>query len=278
MIDEHTLHERLDDAVSGASIDLHGLTAAAQHEGRRIRRRRRAGSLAATTLVTTGVVLGIGWAVAGSVPGTQPVPAPPPASNPTPAHVVAADVPQPATGRATAAALTEIVSGLQVGTASDFSGHHTRPGALARGMPLLTLGALRWTPGGADASVPVRVTVQDGWTSADASEFSCEDAERTGCSVAHREGRVVVSYEEHDAGAVDRFVDVWLQERGLRVTVSTTNARQIGTDPTVLLAQPPLTLDELRTIALDPVWGPTVPTRYVRAGQDLPSFRDTGTP
>ena len=187
-------------------------------------------------------------------------------------------MPQPATGRATAAALGDIVSGLRDGSPSDFTGHHTRPGALARGMRLQTVGALRWTPAGANASVPVRVTVQDGWTSADASVFSCADAERSGCEVDSTDGRVVVSYEKPNGSAVDRFVDVWLQERGLRVVVATTNAREIGKDPTTVLAEPALSLDQLRSIALDPVWGPTIPTRYVLAGQDLASFRDTGVP
>ena len=278
MIDERTLHEHLDDAVSGASIDLHGLTAAAQDRGRRMRRRRRVTSLVATTMVTAGVVLGIGWAVSGPPPGTQPVPAPPPAASPPPRTDVDAAVPQPATGRATAAALDELVSGLQDGTGTDFSGHHTRPGALVRGMPLQTLGALRWQPTGAPSSVPVRVTVQDGWDSEDAAFFSCESSERSGCRVDVLDGRVVVSYERLDGLAVDRFVDVWLRDRGLRVVVATTNAREIGKDPTVLLAEPPLSLGQLRTIALDPVWGPTIPTRYVDAGQDLESFRDTGMP
>ena len=102
--------------------------------------------------------------------------------------------------------------------------------------------------------------------------FSCADPARMSCTVRQQGRRVVVSYELHNGAAVDRYVDVWSPERGLRVQVATSNARGIGTDPTVVLDQPPLTAAELRAIALDPVWGPTIPQRYVAAGQDLPSY------
>lgn len=272
MIDERTLPEHLDAAVAGASIDLHELTASAQHTGRRIRRRRRVATFAVTSALTAGVVFGIGWLSAMGGPSTLPVPAPP-ASSPRPGPSLATDIPVAATGRASVAALTELVSGLAHGEASDFSGNHTRPGALARGLPMVTVGALRWTPEGASASVPVRVHVEDGWGPEDAAAFSCADPQRLACRVTETEGRSVVSYEEHTGGAVDRFVDVWLQNQGLRVRVATSNAREIERDPTVLLDEPPLSVAELRAIALDPVWGPTIPARYVDAGQALASYK-----
>ena len=278
MIDEHTLPERLDDAVAGTSIDLQRLTAHAERDGRRLRRRHRLGAFAATSALTAGVVLGVGWLAADTVPGTLPGPGPEPATSQTPAATLDADVPQPATGRATVAALAELVGRLREGTASDFRGRHTRPGALARGLPLATLGELRWTPAGADAAVPVRVVVQGGWVSDDGGFFTCEDPSRLGCRVDDRDGRVVVSYENRTGGAVDRFVDVWFPDRGLRVSVATSNARAIGQDPAVLLAEPPLSSDDLRTIALDPAWGPTIAQRYVEAGQGLASYTDTGQP
>ena len=82
----------------------------------------------------------------------------------------------------------------------------------------------------------------------------------------------LLGHHFHTGDAVDRYVDVWSPERGLRIQVATSNARAIGTDPTVVLAEPPLTAAELRTIALDRVWGPTIPQRYVAAGQELPSY------
>jgi hypothetical protein len=278
MIDERTLPEHLDAAVAGASIDLHRLTEHARRDGRRLRRRHRVTTLAASTMLTAGVVLGVGWLSSDSVPGTLPGPGPDPATSQTPAATLDADVPQPATGRATAAALAELVGRLRTGTASDFRGLHTRPGALARGLPLVTFGALRWTPAGADAAVPVQVNVQGGWTSDDEGFFGCADETRLGCRVEEEDGRVVVSYEKHDGAAVDRYVDVWLRDRGLRVLVATSNAREIEKDPTVLLPEPPLSFDDLRAIALDPVWGPTIAQRYVEAGQDLASYTDTGKP
>lgn len=271
MIDERTLPEHLDAAVAGASIDLHKLTTAAQHTGGRIRRRQRVTSFAATSVLTAGVVLGIGWLSPNGGSNTLPVPAPP-AASPVPPPSLATDIPVAATGRASAAALTELVADLVPGTAADFSGNHTRPGALARGLPMATVGALRWTPEGAAASVPVQVDVEDGWRPADAGAFSCADPQRFECTVSETDGRVVVAYEKRNGDAVDRFVDVWLQNQGLRVRVATSNAREIESDPTVLLAEPPLSDDELRTIALEPVWGPTIPSRYVDAGQDLASY------
>jgi hypothetical protein len=271
MIDERTLPEHLDVAVAGASIDLHELTASAQRNGRRIRRRRRVATFAATSALTAGVLVGIGWLSALGGPNPLPVPAPP-ASSPVPRPSLGTDIPVAATGRASAAALTELVSGLGPGTPSDYSGDHTRPGALARGLPMVTVGALRWTPAGAAASVPIQVRVEDGWGPEDAAAFSCADPQRAHCSVDEGDGRSVVTYETRNGDAVDRFVDVWLQNEGLRVRVATSNARDIERDSTVLLDEPPLSFAELRTIALAPVWGPTIPSRYVDAGRALASY------
>jgi hypothetical protein len=278
MIDERTLHEQLDAAVEGAAIDLQRLTARAERDGRRLRRRHRASAFAATSVLTAGVVLGVGWLAPDTVPGTLPGPVPGPATSRTPAATLDADVPQPATGRAAVAALTDLVGRLRTGTASEFRGQHTRPGALARGIPLVTVGELRWRPAGAGASVPVRVDVRGGWVSDRGGYFTCTDPSRSGCRVDERDGRVVVSYEKHTGAAVDRFVGVWFRDRGLRVVVATSNARAIEQDPTVLLAEPPLSSDDLRAVALDPVWGPTIAQRYVEAGQGLASYTDTGQP
>lgn len=277
MIDERTLPSQLDAAVGGASIDLHRLTATAERSGRRIRRRHRVAAFVGTAALTAGVLSTAGWLASDQGPHSRTNPLPPAASQ-APATTINGDVPQPATGRATAAALATFVAGLQPGTASDFSGQHTRPGALARGVPLVTLGAMRWKPQGAPGSVPVRVNVQDGWGKPDASFFTCADPTRFGCAVHEEGGRVVLTYEKHDGAAVDRFVDVWIRDRGLRVVVATTNARQIEKDPRVVLAQPPLSTDELTSIALSPAWGPTIAQRYVEAGQDLPSYTDVGRP
>jgi hypothetical protein len=272
VIDERTLPDRLDAAVAGVSPDLHRLAAGAEREGRRLRRRRRVAALATTCALTAAVVTGVGWLSSETVRGTAP--APDPVATPTPAATLGADVPQPATGRATAAALAELLQRARPGTASDFAGDHTRPGALARGQQLVTVGIVRWTPPGADGSVPVRVEVQDGWGRGHASTFRCADPARVDCTVERVDGRVVVSYELHTGDAVDRYVDVWSRDRGLRVQVATSNARGIGTDPTVVLDEPPLTVAELRAVALDPVWGPTIPQRHVAAGQELPSYDD----
>ena len=270
MIDERTLPDHLDAAVAGVTPDLHRIAAGAERRGRRLRLRRRVAALATTCAVTAAVVGGVGWLSSETIRGTAP--RPDPAVTPTPKATLGADVPQPATGRATVAALAELLQRGGPGTASDFAGDHTRPGALARGRQLVTVGSLRWTPPGAEASVPVRVEVQDGWGRGHAAEFSCADPARMSCTVRQQGRRVVVSYELHNGATVDRYVDVWSPERGLRVQVATSNARGIGTDPTVVLDQPPLTAAELRAIALDPVWGPTIPQRYVAAGQDLPSY------
>ena len=254
MIDERTLPDHLDAAVAGVTPDLHRIAAGAERRGRRLRLRRRVAALATTCAVTAAVVGGVGWLSSETIRGTAP--RPDPAVTPTPKATLGA----------------ELLQRGGPGTASDFAGDHTRPGALARGRQLVTVGSLRWTPPGAEASVPVRVEVQDGWGRGHAAEFSCADPARMSCTVRQQGRRVVVSYELHNGAAVDRYVDVWSPERGLRVQVATSNARGIGTDPTVVLDQPPLTAAELRAIALDPVWGPTIPQRYVAAGQDLPSY------
>jgi hypothetical protein len=273
VIDERALTERLDDAVSGASIDLHRLTETARRDGRRRVRRHRAVSVATTTLLTTAVLLGGGWVGSQSGPGVRPVPAPPPAAPAPPRSGLASDAPVPATGRATVAALAEKVTDLGPGTAADFAGRHVRPGALARGARLDTVGALRWTPDGGTGSVPVRVNVQDGWDSGRGAAFTCADPGRLRCQVTESQGRVVVAFEKANGEAVDRFTDVWMPDSGLRVRVVTTNAREIALDPTIVLDQPPLSYDDLATIGLDPAWGPTIPSRYVGAGRDLPTYR-----
>ena len=107
MIDERTLPDHLDAAVAGVTPDLHRIAAGAERRGRRLRLRRRVAALATTCAVTAAVVGGVGWLSSETIRGTAP--RPDPAVTPTPKATLGADVPQPATGRATVAALAELL-------------------------------------------------------------------------------------------------------------------------------------------------------------------------
>lgn len=310
-LDETNLHDRFADVVGGAGVDLHGLAAGAERDGRRLRRRHRllsvAGTAAAVTLVVGGATV-----LMGRSPVAPPAPAPatsggavsevpaPRTDEPANEPLQTADGPRvPVTGRATAAALLDLVGQLDDGRALAFAGQQTTPGPGAA-MPAESYAALWWQAAGSDVATPVRINVQPGFeddeVSADPKGYACEEGEsmeagtceliqpdqgpffscregRLGCTVTREDGMTVVSYEEHNGAAVDRIVDVYHPDTMLRVVVAATDAEEFETARKVA-DEPPLTLDELRRIAVLDVWGPTIPQAYDDAGSGVAPYQD----
>ena len=85
----------------------------------------------------------------------------------------------------------------------------------------------------------------------------------------------VVSYEEQNGSAIDRVVDVYHPDTMLRVVVAATDAAELETGRKAV-EEPPLTIDELRRIAVLDLWGPTIPQAYDDAGSGLRPYQDYG--
>lgn len=310
-LDETNLHDQLADVVGGAGVDLHGLAAVAERDGRRLRRRHRLLSVAGTAAAVS-LVVGSATVLMGRTPVALPAPAPatsggvvsevpaPRADEPTDGTLQVADGPRvPVTGRATAAALLDLVGQLDEGRAVAFAGQQTTPDP---GTEMLaeSYAALWWQAAGSDVATPVRINVQPGFEdfepSRDPKGYSCEEGEsmeagtceliqpdgepffscregRLHCSVTREDGMTVVSYEEHNGPAVDRIVDAYHPDTLLRVVVAATDAEEFETARKVV-EEPPLTLGELRRIATLDVWDATMPKAYHDAGSGLAPYQD----
>jgi len=309
-LDETNLHDRFADVVDGAGVDLHGLAAGAERDGRRLRRRQRMLSVAGTAAAAT-LVVGSASVLMGRTPVALPAPAPAtsggvvseasaPTDEPTEDALRTADGPRvPVTGRATAAALLDLVGQLHDGRAIAFAGQQTTPDPGAE-MATESYAALWWQAAGSDVSTPVRINVQPGFeddgVSADPKGYACEEGEsmeagtceliqpdqqpffscregRLRCTVTREDQMTVVSYEERNGAALDRIVDVYHPATLLRVVVAATNAEEFETARKVV-EEPPLTLDELRRIATLDVWDATMPAAYDEAGARLAPYQD----
>lgn len=312
-LDDHDLHDRFADLVDGTWIDLHHLADGAERDGRRLRRRHRLLSVAAAAAAVT-VVAGGATALAGRSPVAPATPAPsasdgPPArekpsvTTDDPGDLRTEDGPRvPLTGRATAAALHDLVGQLVDGRAVAFEGQETTAEP-EEGLPATSYAALQWRVAGSDVATPVRINVQPGFRDAELSDaprgYACDEGEsveagtcepvegkegsffscrggRLRCSVTREDDLVVVSYEEHNGPAVDRIVDVYHPGTWLRVVVAATDAEEFETARKVV-DEPALTLAELRRVAVLDVWGPTMPKAYDDAGSALRPYRDLST-
>jgi hypothetical protein len=279
-IESAEVRARFADLVAGAGLDLPRLSDRSRIEGGRLRSRRRALTLtgcatAASVLTCAGWAVGVG--TGPTEPGTVAAgPTAPASARPTAGSTAATPgAPRgpvvPVTGRATAAALLDVVGRLQRGTASDVGGQGGGP---AQGAPVETYATFQWTPAGGGAATPVQINVQPDFH--ERGFFSCSDPERVACSVIRQSGTVVVAYETHQGAAVDRYVDVHHTDTGVRVVVGSTNA-SVFEKGTAVRRRPPLSSAQLRTVAGLPFWGETIPAQFARSGAALSPYHDFDT-
>lgn len=276
------LQARFRDVVAGAELDLVRLTDRSLTQGRRLRARRRAlaaGSSVGVAAVLVGVVWVGGHAGPDGLGGPAPVAAASTGirsggpSHGAPGHglVVPGGPRVPATGRATAAALIDLVRQLERGTARDVAGQGGDPSRSGEGAAVETYATIQWAPAAGGAATQVQVNVQSDFS--EPGFFTCADPDRAACSVARGHGLVVVSYETRRGHAVDRSVDVYHPGTGLRVVIASTNADRIEKGHAVR-RRPPLTTAQLRAVATLGFWGATVPRAYAEQGATLSPYHD----
>lgn len=300
----HDLQARFAEVVDGAGLDLDLLIDGSRRDGRRIRTRRRL-TAAAACVAVAAVVVGAGSALTGRGGSTADAPyatwtgtpEPSPGQRTTTELVYPVGRPTPITGRSTAAALLDLVGQLDEGTASGIGGQGGDPaGAAAE-----TYAVLRWKPAAGGAATPVMINVQNGFDpgpdqGADPKGYACEEGQsveagtctevggsgkpffscrddRVACTVTREDGLLVVAYEVHSGGAVDRHVDVFHPDTKLRVSVASTNASEFETRDRVR-AEPPLSSEALRAVATLDVWGETLPRLWQRRGDELAPYHD----
>jgi hypothetical protein len=300
----HDLQARFAEVVDGAGLDLDLLIDGSRRDGRRIRTRRRL-TAAAACVAVAAVVVGTGSALTGGGGSTADAPyatwtgtpEPSPGQRTTTELVYPVGRPTPITGRSTAAALLDLVGQLEDGTASGIGGQGGDPA----GAPAETYAVLRWKPAAGGAATPVMINVQNGFDpgpdqGADPKGYACEEGQsveagtctevggsgkpffscrddRVACTVTREDGLLVVAYEVHSGGAVDRHVDVFHPDTKLRVSVASTNASEFETRDRVR-AEPPLSSEALRAVATLDVWGETLPRLWQRRGDELAQYHD----
>ena len=294
------LQARFAEVVDGTGLDLDLLIDGSRHDGRRIRTRRRLTALAACAAVAA-VVVGSGSALSGGGGSTADAPYATSSGTPEPSPGVQTKTeliypvgrPTPITGRSTAAALLDLVGQLEDGTASGIGGQG--------GAPDETYAVFQWKPATGGAATPVMINVQNGFDpgpdqGADPTGYACEEGQsveagtctevarsgkpffscrddRVACTVTREDGLLVVAYEVHRGGAVDRHVDVYHPDTRLRVSVASTNASDFETRDQVR-AEPPLSSEALRAVATLDVWGETLPRLWQRTGNELAPYHD----
>ena len=289
--DHEDLQARFGEVVDGAGLDLHRLVDDARRHGGRIRLRRRLVAVAGAAAVVA-VVGGLSLTGPGTADSAPPVatgratgsptpdPTPTPVPSPDPSAgglAVPAGQAVAVTGRSTAAALLDLVGQLVPGRAGDVGGQGQPPARPEDGATAQTFATFTWTPDSGGAGTQVMVNVQNAFGEAGPDQsgqpfFSCRD-DRVACHVDRAEGLIVVSYEKHQGGAVDRFVDVYHRDSGLRVVVASTNADEIEKGHPVR-EDPPLSSADLRAIATLDAWGVTLPRPWALAGADLSPYHD----
>lgn len=301
----HDLRARFAEVVDGTGLDLDLLIDGSRRDGRRIRTRRRLTALAAcaavaAVVVVSGVALSGGGTADAPYATSSGTPEPTPVERTTTELIYPVGRPTPITGRATAAALLDLVGQLEDGTASGIGGQGGDPD----GAPAETYAVFHWKPATGGAATPVMINVQNGFDlgpdqGADPKGYSCEDGQsidagtctvvggsgrpffscrddRVACTVSREDGIVVVSYEVHRGGAVDRHVDVFHPDSRLRVAIASTNASEFETSDRVR-TDPPLSSEALRAVATLDVWGATLPRPWQRMGADLTPYHDYDT-
>ncbi len=298
------LQARFAEVVDGAGLDLDLLIDGSRRDGRRIRTRRRLTAVAACAAVAA-VVVGSGSVLTDGGGSTADAPyatwtgtpEPSPGERTTTELIYPVGRPTPITGRSTAAALLDLVGQVEDGTASGIGGQGGDPA----GAPDETYAVFRWKPAAGGAATPVMINVQNGFDpgpdqGAEPKGYACEEGQtveagtctevggsgkpffscrddRVACTVTREDGLLVVAYEVHRGGAVDRHVDVFHPDTRLRVSVASTNASEFETRDRVR-PEPPLSSEALRAVATLDVWGETLPRPWQRTGDDLAPYHD----
>ena len=300
----HDLRARFAQVVDGTGLDLDLLIDGSRRDGRRIRTRRRLTAVAACAAVAA--VVGSGFALNGGGGSTADAPyatwsgtpEPTPVERTSTELIYPVGAPSRLTGRATAAGLLDLVGQLQDGTASGFGGQGagTTPHA-----PAESYATFQWKPATGGAATPVMINVQNGFDvgpnqGRELKGYACEEGQSieagtctevggdekpfyachddyTACTLSREDGMVVLTYEVHRGGAVDRHADVFHPDTKLRVSVVSTNASEFETHDRVR-AEPPLSSEALRAVATLDVWGATLPRPWQRMGADLAPYHD----
>lgn len=275
-------------AVGDLQIDTEMLSRTAAARGIRIRRRRHA-AIGAGLAAAVTVAVGMGATLVG--PGERAEDAPFASGRPAAAGEV------PLTGRATTAALRDLVGKHLAAGMSGFSGTDTATIGSLTGRdlpPHLTsaMGSLRVTPRGAGAAVPVTVYVTHGdETFAQPEQLPCDDPSEFGfarnCSEVEQGDWHVVRFERHVGGIVERRVHAYDAGRDIDVQIATTDgaefARYIDSNADgqaepvaqrAVLPDPPLSFAALQSIATWDEWGPTIPAEYADRGAALAPYED----
>lgn len=286
------LHRSLDRTL----IDTARLAEEAVRRGSGIRRRNRAllgGAVAATAVATVGV----GAALTGL---------PRPAAPEPPAATSSDAAPVALTGRATAAALRDLVAAHTDAPVSGFGGHDS---SAARKPSTVGLVRVANAP-----AVPVRVDVDGEVPPEDALPRCQEIPDVTECRTGRRGDWQVVTFASRAGEAIHRQVSAYDAGRRLLVRARTTNARELTlftfrdvdawmdtyvselrSLPEVLevtrerLAErteelrerlgpvadePPLSLASLEEIATWSGWGATIDAAYEEKGTALAGYQE----
>lgn len=269
-----TLHDRLElelDATkdrAGARLDIDRLCRVARIQGTRALRRRRAGTAAGGLAAVAVIGLAIGSThgnparpgYADGVATGDATPTGTPTSTFDPTHPGATG---PATAPGVAAALRWAVADEQAGSASDFRGQHGHE----------WYSQLQWTP--ADSSglsvIGINVQTDNTYTGCPVGVFDCQ--ERT-----LPNGSKLLTYEERQSvagGTGITRIAALMRPEGLSVAVEATNGLDLPMAKwDVTRPEPPLSADQLATIAEQPFWGRTLPSYFISQGRDLPGYED----
>ena len=269
------LHEHMDqalDRLQPGDPDLGQLAAGARARGLS-RRRRRSAALAAGAVLTTVALAGIlGSSLSGDGDRQAPHAAGQRSSSAPTTSATAGDGLVPATHRGIAAALADAVAQERQGEASDFAG---QGGELKNDNNFYA--ELHWhdADGAGVSVVGINVQVHGKFV----SRCNPQDPQQADCQEATLpNGDKLTTYTEttpgQDGMGVRRVADL-LRADGVRIAISATNGFQLPKGGWhVTRPQPPLTTDQLVTIAKLGVWGDRLPQSLVEAGAALSPYVD----
>lgn len=269
-----TLHDRLEldlDATenhAGTPLDIDRLCRVARTQGTRALRRRRAGTAAGGLAAMAVIGLAIGSihgspAAPGYADGAATGDATPnvaPTSTFDPTHPGATG---PATAPGVAAALLWAVADEQDGSATDFRGQHGHE----------WYSQLQWTPidGLGLSVIGVNVQTDNTYTGCPDGVFDCQEHTLP-------DGNKLLTYEEREAVAGGTGITrsaFLMRADGVSVAVEATNGLDLPMAKwDVTRPEPPLSADQLATIAEQPFWGTTLPSYFLSQGHDLPGYED----
>lgn len=267
------LHEHLTDTldrVDEAGPDLVRITAVARKRGTGLRRRRTAGIAVAASvaaLALTGSVLAAVTGVGGGS-GTNVA-----SDGQAPAVLVTPDLTgptAPTTGQAAALALHWAVDRQRAGAAFDLKGQHS-------GTSGDYYAQIRWQDADGLGDSEVGLNVQHGR----GMHAVCDDPEELTCSQTRlADGSRLTTYTQVShvpGGPGTRWVADLLRPDRTRVVAIATNGFEVSVEGGAwdrTRPAPPLSIDDLATIAALPMWGDRLPVAFVDAGRTLAGYVD----